>query len=166
MQVLSCDKCNSDNFYPLLISCFGFICSVAWSLANRGSKYWQENWENIIVHIENGNKEIGFLFSRVQPEGIKIKQEKSYKYLELWLKKRQFSVSKLSIAISDVLIIIWLLIIFKHTEVFNYFDKINYAVLFVVLIFVVLMIFTTAGTKNTSFKDDELYKGHKPKNNH
>jgi hypothetical protein len=165
MQVLSCDKSNSDNFYPLLISCFGFICSVAWSLANRGSKYWQENWENIIVHIENGNKEIGFLFSRVQPEGIEVEQNKN-KHLEWWLKKRQFSVSKLSIAISDVLIIIWLLIIFKHTEVLNYFDKINYAVLFVVLFFVVLMILATIKKENTSFKDDELYEGHKPKNNH
>ena len=26
----------------ILIACFGFVCSVAWSLVNRGSKYWQE----------------------------------------------------------------------------------------------------------------------------
>ena len=29
----------------LLLACFGLVCSVAWTLANRGSKYWQENWQ-------------------------------------------------------------------------------------------------------------------------
>jgi hypothetical protein len=29
----------------LAIACFGLVCSVAWTLVNRGSKYWQENWE-------------------------------------------------------------------------------------------------------------------------
>lgn len=29
----------------LLVSGFGFVCSFAWTLVNRGSKYWQEQWE-------------------------------------------------------------------------------------------------------------------------
>ena len=28
-----------------VVSCFGLVCSVAWTLQNRGSKYWQEAWE-------------------------------------------------------------------------------------------------------------------------
>ncbi|WP_438941069.1 RipA family octameric membrane protein [Desulfogranum marinum] len=27
----------------VVIACFGFVCSVAWSLVNRGSKYWQSS---------------------------------------------------------------------------------------------------------------------------
>lgn len=32
--------------YPelqFLASCYGFLCSLAWSLQNRGSKYWHES---------------------------------------------------------------------------------------------------------------------------
>jgi hypothetical protein len=27
------------------IASFGFVCSVVWTLANRGSKFWYEDWE-------------------------------------------------------------------------------------------------------------------------
>jgi hypothetical protein len=30
----------------ILLACFGMVCSCAWTLVNRGSKYWQEAWEN------------------------------------------------------------------------------------------------------------------------
>src|SRR5262245_51379736 len=30
----------------VLVSCVGIISSFAWYCANRGSKQWQENWEN------------------------------------------------------------------------------------------------------------------------
>jgi hypothetical protein len=32
---------DSPNL-ALLIACFGMVCSCAWTLLNRGSKYWQE----------------------------------------------------------------------------------------------------------------------------
>ena len=31
--------------FALLAACFGFICSLCWTLANRSSKYWEEVWE-------------------------------------------------------------------------------------------------------------------------
>ena len=36
-----------------LISCVGFLFSFAWNLANRGSKYWQENWEMHVALLED-----------------------------------------------------------------------------------------------------------------
>jgi hypothetical protein len=30
----------------LLISGFGLVCSLSWTLVDRGSKYWQEHWES------------------------------------------------------------------------------------------------------------------------
>jgi hypothetical protein len=33
-----------DKDLALAVSCFGFACSVAWTLMNRGSKYWQVHW--------------------------------------------------------------------------------------------------------------------------
>lgn len=37
----------------LIIACFGLVCSVAWTLVNRGSKYWQENWEAKVDKVED-----------------------------------------------------------------------------------------------------------------
>lgn len=36
-----------------LIICLGFIFSLAWFLANKGSKRWQENWERHIDMLED-----------------------------------------------------------------------------------------------------------------
>ena len=33
---------NDQATLSLLISEFGVVCSLAWTLGNRGSKYWQE----------------------------------------------------------------------------------------------------------------------------
>jgi lipopolysaccharide export LptBFGC system permease protein LptF len=37
---------------PLLISCVGFFLALGWYLVNRGSKYWQENWERHVDVLE------------------------------------------------------------------------------------------------------------------
>jgi magnesium-transporting ATPase (P-type) len=34
-----------DGLSIFVISCIGFILSFSWYMVNRGSKYWQENWE-------------------------------------------------------------------------------------------------------------------------
>lgn len=40
-------KIDNSNIADLLtiVSCLGFVFSIAWYLANRGSKYWTANWE-------------------------------------------------------------------------------------------------------------------------
>jgi hypothetical protein len=42
---------KADLSVPL--SCIGLVFSVAWLLANRGSKQWQENWENHVDLLED-----------------------------------------------------------------------------------------------------------------
>lgn len=80
----------------LLISCFGLVCSVCWSLVNRGSKYWHEAWEQK-VHREQ--KAIGEpLFSKIEPI-----QKKGP-----WLSARRYSVSKLVVLLSDFVCLVWL----------------------------------------------------------
>lgn len=37
----------------VLLSCLGMVFSFAWVLVNRGSKYWQENWENHVDMLED-----------------------------------------------------------------------------------------------------------------
>lgn len=98
---------NNDHVPALLISCFGFVCSVAWSLINRGSKYWQENWEQKVNRFES------LVFSGrasdIVGRGIFAREPILDK--GRWLSAQPFSVSKVVIALSDFTWAAWLLLI-------------------------------------------------------
>lgn len=47
----------------LLIAGIGFLVSLAWYLANKGGKFWQENWEHHVDLLESGRT--GHLFRTV-----------------------------------------------------------------------------------------------------
>lgn len=39
------DPAKRNDASIFVITCIGFVLSFAWQLVNRGSRYWQENWE-------------------------------------------------------------------------------------------------------------------------
>lgn len=84
-----------------LVACFGLICSVAWTLQNRGSKYWQEAWEAKVESVENDVLGV-HLFSNREPL-----QRRGF-----W-GAGTFSVSKLAIALSDFTVLIWVALAVK-----------------------------------------------------
>lgn len=84
----------------VVVACFGFVCSIAWSLGNRGGKFWQESWETKVERIEPDVT--GAMFA--EPEEVQT-------HKNFWLRGRRFSVSKLAIALSDYTIILWLAVI-------------------------------------------------------
>ncbi len=73
----------------LVLICLGFVFSLAWLLANFGSKKWQKNWEKHIVELEDS--QTGPLYKTVY-------------------NKRSYSVSKINIRVNFVVIFIWLLL--------------------------------------------------------
>jgi len=81
----------------LLVACFGLVCSAAWTLVNRGSKYWYENWEQKVEREEVGILGEEF-FARKEP----MKKDAGW-----WLQGRRFSVTRLAIALSDFTVLIW-----------------------------------------------------------
>lgn len=86
---------NGMPVVSLLVAGFGMVCALAWTLVNRGSKYWQEQWESKIEAIEDGVT--GPLFrKRERP------QDKGW-----WLSGRAYSVSRLAIAVSDYVFLTW-----------------------------------------------------------
>jgi len=90
---------KEDALLALIVAGLGTVCSVAWTLANRGSKYWQQTWETRVAALEVSVT--GPLFnvdSPVQNESV------------AWLRARRFSVSKLTIALSDFIAFLWLLL--------------------------------------------------------
>ncbi|HET9181453.1 MAG TPA: hypothetical protein VFP59_04920 [Candidatus Angelobacter sp.] len=85
----------------LLVSSFGLICSLAWTLANRGSKYWQEQWESKLEKSEIDV--IGKFFGKRER-----RQRKGF-----W-GGYPFSVSRLATLVSDFVFIVWLLIFIRQ----------------------------------------------------
>jgi len=80
----------------IFVSSFGLICSISWALVNRGSKRWQENWERLVVKY---GEEIDVkLFE--EREGVSLSSKG-------WLDARKYSVSRLTIALSDYTSFIW-----------------------------------------------------------
>ena len=51
--ILGANTLENKFFLSLLISCIGLVFTFGWHLANRGSKYWQENWENHLDLLED-----------------------------------------------------------------------------------------------------------------
>jgi hypothetical protein len=84
-----------------LISCFGIVCSMAWTLQNRGSKYWQEAWEAKVEAVEVDVLGARLFSNRepLQPKGF-------------W-GARTFSVTKLATALSDFTVLIWVVLAAK-----------------------------------------------------
>ena len=86
----------SSNSIQLLIMILGILFSLAWSLGNRGSKYWFESWECKIKECEK-LMEIDFYHYWVRPQN------------KFWLyKARCYSVSKIAIYLSDLSVFAWI----------------------------------------------------------
>ncbi len=79
-----------------MVSIFGLITAFSWTLTNRSSKYWYENWERKI----DKNKTLRTLFEPT-------------KSLRCWWWRWHFSPSKILIATSDVIFGFWLAISIK-----------------------------------------------------
>lgn len=84
----------------ILLALFGLVCSVVWSAGNRGSKYWQEYWEqkvNFFQHYTTGN-----IFYDREPRKATLR--------DIYAARRN-SVSKLTMGLSDYAVGLWLVLL-------------------------------------------------------
>lgn len=110
----------------VVIACFGLVCSIAWSLGNRGGKFWQESWETKVERIEPSVT--GAMFS--QPE--EVQSQKNF-----WLRSRRYSVSKLAIALSDYTILLWFaIIVWEIIRLFGSWTDIAFAKPWSIIVFI------------------------------
>lgn len=98
-----------SEFLSFLLANLGFILSFGWFLANRGSKYWQENWEHHVDHLEDNI--IGPLFKTSLPR--RAPQDRLEKIETLLVGPSAHSVSKINQIISLYICIVWLALIFR-----------------------------------------------------
>ena len=94
---------HKDSLYLILLSFLASCFSLLWYLSNRGSKFWQENWEAHVSALENG--EIGPLFKT-----IKKNKKKFWNPFSAY----DFSVSKANIIASILICLVSIGLFFKN----------------------------------------------------
>lgn len=85
--------------FQFLIICFGLVFSFAWFLVNKGSKFWQENWEKHLDMTEDSV--IGPLYKTTISRAS---------YSSFWIPTSAYaaSVSKINQILSLFVFTIWL----------------------------------------------------------
>lgn len=95
-----------DDTYQLIVICFGLLFSLSWYLVNRGSAYWQSNWERMIEAIEEKLK-IDFYVS-----DLLIDEKKFLNPIAPY----RFTVGKINIIVSLYVYISWILLLCLYLE--------------------------------------------------
>ena len=100
-------------FATFAVACLGFIISLAWFFVNKGSKMWQENWENHVAAISNDH--VGSLYKKVllRPE-LKYRNVK-HKY-DWVTRPATISVSKVNQWVSLYVVCFWIVLIIKSSS--------------------------------------------------
>lgn len=146
-------SCEYSIFVPVIstLAGLGFFFSVAWHMVNKGSKFWQENWEKHVSLLEKS--EIGPLydvFLNPKTTGSRWSPTKEF----------DFSVTKVNMWASTLISVIsffgfvgmnlWL--IFKQKEVW-------YLVLlpsFFVLLFIFCLICKSNGNNDIEIEEENF----------
>jgi hypothetical protein len=93
---------GDDSWLLLVFSSLGLLFSVAWYLVNRGSKFWQNNWERHVDLLED--QVIGPLYKTIA-KGVARKNPLTA--------PGEYSVSKINQGLSVFISLFWVLLIFK-----------------------------------------------------
>lgn len=91
----------------LMMSQVGLVFSVAWYLVNRGSKYWQENWENHVSLLENDVTGPLYKMCAARDPDEARKEDK---WDHLWISPQPRSVSKINTIVSIYVVFIWIML--------------------------------------------------------
>jgi hypothetical protein len=93
--------------YLIFVSYLGFFYNIIFSFSLRGSKYWQVHWETASVIYE---KQLKFKLYSWRLKKQIYEDNKNVFYL---LRPHKISVSKLTMILSDITILLWLILIMK-----------------------------------------------------
>lgn len=135
-----------DDKYQLLVICFGILFSLSWYLVNRGSSYWQSNWERMIEAIEE-KLEIDFYIS-----DLFINEKKFLHPIAPY----RFTVGKINIIVSLYVLILWLILLVinlkTNLKLSANFDVEKILFILITAVFCYILLFLT------EFKDRRRYR--------
>jgi hypothetical protein len=106
----------------VLVGVLGFVFSFAWHAVNRGSKRWQENWENHVALLEDDL--IGPLFKTIssRPRGKSLPERIG----RFFIGPYDFSVTKINQFVSAFVMCVWLLLVWIALPPFAWEAKIDW----------------------------------------
>jgi hypothetical protein len=106
----------------VILSCLGIVFSFAWFCVNRGSKYWQENWEKHVDVLEDAVT--GPLYKVVLSRNNDLKTMDKAK--DLLTGPSPLSVSKINQLISLYVTVLWCALLFYSLPEFSLDKPINW----------------------------------------
>jgi hypothetical protein len=130
--ILSAERPPDKEYLAYIISCIGLIFTWAWFLVNRGSKYWQENWENHVDMLED--EVVGPLYKTI----LHRPNENRSVFQKYFLDPQAISVSRVNLIVSIFTLCIWL-VLFVHSFPFHPVSWKHTAVGILTLIFMIFM---------------------------
>lgn len=95
---------DPDPWLSILFSALGLVFSFAWYLVNRGSKFWQSNWERHVDLLEDMT--LGPLYKVVAVTSDNAARNPL-------TSPAQFSVSKLNQVLSVFVVAVWLVLFLR-----------------------------------------------------
>lgn len=108
------------DLYAYVISVIGFVFTWAWFLVNKGSKFWQENWENHVDMLEDDVT--GPLYKTV------LHRPANDGFIERCVTgPAKFSVSKINQWVSFFTLIIWITLIIQVLPSFSLCSPISWS---------------------------------------
>ena len=145
----------------MMISAIGIFASLCWFFVNKGSKYWQENWE---LHVDLLEDDVmGPLYKTTKKCNNEWKL--SWKFWNIFFERRsispflsyKYSVGKINIFLSFMTVIMWVSLFVRTIcdsislpEKWHYFNEIG---IFVFLMLSVL--FLCMKCKSTGFNGQD-----------
>lgn len=133
-----------DIKYLPFISFLGVLYNIIFSLSIRGSKYWQEHWETMAVVYENS---LNFDLFKTETSNIISSNNKSKTTYP-----HRFSVSKLTMLLSDLTVLVWgmfwlkdIFYCIKTSKIFFQFtcnSEIHFFTLGLVLFHIILILYS------------------------
>lgn len=149
---------NEHQDILFLLNCLGLSFSVSWFFVNRGSKFWQENWEKHIDMLED--EIVGPLY--------KTTVATNYKWLQLNAPYK-YSVSKINQLLSLFTVVIWILIasrtIGTYFRIYEFFPGYNIFLFGIVTICFIIILHRCSQTMNNDKKVSFYVRGYPLDNN-
>ncbi len=102
----------------IILANLGFVFSFAWFCANKGSKFWQENWEKHVDLLEDGVT--GPLYKVVISRNTELSRVE--KIIDFMTGPSKISVSKINQLISLYVTLLWVMLFFYSLPELS-FDK-------------------------------------------
>lgn len=131
----------------LVLTCIGLIFSFAWFLANKGSKFWQENWEKHVDMLED------FVYGPLYKTTL---DNRTFGPFHVTL-PFQYSVSKINQVLSAFIFLVWVFLAFQEISYLFHWQEcyswVNEAIIGAITIvaFFYLLFGTRGGTSNRDF---------------